>query len=222
MCGRYALDVDPGILKEHFGLSSTPELARRYNIAPTQPAPIVRCENAGRTLRLLRWGLIPHWAKDVKIGHRMINARAESVASKPAFREAFRLRRCLVPASGFFEWKRENGGKRPFYIHRTDGMPLAMAGLWERWRDPSGEEIESFTILTVPADSRISRLHDRMPCILPADAYDAWLDPDLHGPAALMDLLRAPCTRELEAYPVSPIVNNPAHDSPACVQRQRA
>ncbi len=222
MCGRYAFTITAAELQAHFDLASVPEFAPRYNIAPSQNAPVVRLEGGRRLARMLRWGLVPRWAEDAKIGHRMINARAESVAVKPAFREAFRRRRCLVPATGFYEWKRMNGRKQPYFIHRKDGRPLTMAGLWEAWRDPTGEILESFTVITTQANAIVAPLHERMPAILPPEAYALWLDEHAADPASLQELLRAPAAEALEAYPVSPIVNNPANDTPACLKRQRA
>lgn len=230
MCGRYSLTSPGELVAEVFGLDAAPELAPRYNIAPTQEAAVVRVltprdarhldrdADAGRrTLDLLHWGLIPAWAEDPGIGNRMINARAESAAEKPAFRKSFEGRRCLVATDGFYEWMKEDGGKQPYRIHRGDDRPFALAGLWDRWWQAPRQPVDSFTILTVDAAPAIARIHHRMPAILPADAFDAWLDPSLHDRPALEALLR-PHAEALEAYPVSKVVNAPANDVPECLQ----
>jgi putative SOS response-associated peptidase YedK len=228
MCGRYMLRADPALLRRAFGIdeiSQTPrDLVPRFNIAPTQPVPIVRNRadrelkvirraegGATRELATVRWGLIPAWAKDPSIGNRTINARAEGLADKPAFRAAFRSRRCIVPASGFYEWKRQGRGpKRPYLIRRRDGEPIGFAGLWESWRDPAtGEAVETCTIVTCEPNGLMAELHDRMPVILDPADYDRWLDPKASGAE---ELLR-PCPAErLEAVPVSTRVNSPAND----------
>src|ERR1700730_3785715 len=168
MCGRYTLSSPVEIVADLFGLAEIPAPHPRFNVAPTQEAPVVRVEASGApaTLALLRWGLIPYWAKEAAIGNRMINARAESVAEKPAFRFSFRKKRCLVGADGFYEWKREGRKKHPCLIRRHDRHPFAFAGLWSSWRDPEGNELDTFTILTTDANDFIPPLHDRMPVIL--------------------------------------------------------
>lgn len=217
MCGRYSLSASGEKLAEQFQLAEIPELAPRYNIAPTQEVAVVRQCAEGRQLALLRWGLIPSWAKDPSIGARMINARAETVAEKPAFRSAFVRRRCLVPADGFYEWKRTAGGKQPFFFQMRDGRPLAFAGLWEQWKSPDGGQIESYTILTTDANELLRPVHDRMPVILPPDAYDLWLDPDVQKPDVLLALLHPYPEEAMTAYPVSMRVNSPANDDPQCI-----
>ena len=224
MCGRYALAVPPElaeIFRELLGLHGALELEARYNIAPTQDAPIVRArgDRHNRDLDLARWGLVPHWSKDTKIGARTINARSETAATKPAFRDPFRLRRCLVPASGFYEWKSVPGQrqKQPYYIHATGGGLLAFAGLWDRWRGPGGEHVVSFTILTTEPNELVRPLHDRMPVILPAEHFERWLDPELRDVEALEPLLVPASGEVLELRPVSPRVNKPEHDDPACI-----
>lgn len=217
MCGRYSLSASGEKLAEQFQLAEIPELAPRYNIAPTQEVAVVRQCAEGRQLALLRWGLIPSWAKDPSIGARMINARAETVAEKPAFRSAFVRRRCLVPADGFYEWKRTAGGKQPFFFQMRDGRPLAFAGLWEQWKSPDGGQIESYTILTTDANELLRPVHDRMPVILPPDAYDLWLDPDVQKPNVLLALLHPYPEEAMTAYPVSMRVNSPANDDPQCI-----
>lgn len=240
MCGRYTLLADAQALAAEFGIAESAEeaalLAPRYNIAPSQGAPVVRRygpaparsmavvrqpeTGAARRLDVLRWGLIPHWAKDPKIGYRTINARAETVATQPAFRDAFRKRRCIVPTNGFYEWQKTTRSgreeKQPHYIRRGDGRPMGLAGLWDRWAGPDGETIESFTIITTEANEVVRAYHDRMPVILRREDYDAWLDPATKV-EALQTLLR-PCPAGwLTVSPVSRRVNNPRNDDPACL-----
>lgn len=216
MCGRYTLAVSPAQLAARFGVAPL-ELQPRYNIAPTQPAPVVRLGDDGREMTLLRWGLIPSWANDASIGARLINARSETVLEKPAFRTAFRRRRCLIPASGFYEWQATAAGKQPFYITSVDGEPMAFAGLWEQWRAPDGALLESYTILTTAANAVVAPIHDRMPVILPPDLDALWLDP-----AADVSRLHALCLNPppvaLRAYPVSRAVNQVRNDNEELIQ----
>ena len=219
MCGRFTLTTPIETLVESFGIETAAEgISPRYNIAPTQPVATVLDEGEGRRLALLRWGLIPGWAKDPSIGNRMINARAETVAEKPAFRAAFQRRRCLVLSDGFYEWQKVEQGKRPMYIRMKDGLPFAFAGLWERWRSPNGSTVDSCTILTTDPNELMRPIHNRMPVILPPEAYELWLDPAVQTPGPLLQLLRAYPVEEMEAYPVSPRVNNPANDDPLCIE----
>lgn len=222
MCGRFTLRVSPAELAEFFQLFREPPLQPRYNIAPTQPIAAVRSGDGGRVLSMLNWGLIPSWAKDRAMGSRMINARCESVATKPAFRGAFRRRRCLIPADGFYEWKKTGGRtKQPFYIHRRDGQPFAFAGLWEHWVGEADDVIESCTIITSEANEQLRDLHDRMPVILPEESYDQWLDSTQKDADALQDLLVPAPPGELSYYPIGTIVNNPRNDSPQCIEPQK-
>ena len=193
MCGRFALTSPGDALAELLGLSEPPRLAPRYNIAPTQPVGIVRRPRRGaaREWVLVRWGLIPGWAKDATIGNRLINARAETAAHKPAFRNAMRRRRCLVPADGFYEWARTNDGKLPYYAHMAAPTPFAIAGLWENWQAPDGGEMKPCTLLTTEANPLPAGIHHRMPVIIPPDACDCWLDPANARPDPLADLLSA-------------------------------
>jgi putative SOS response-associated peptidase YedK len=194
-----------------------PKLTPRYNIAPTQDVAAVRAGvEGGRVLVELRWGLIPSWAKDRSIGSRMINARAETVADKPAFRAALRSRRCLVLADGFYEWQRLGARKQPYFIGLRNGGPFAFAGLWERWAPNGSEPIESCTILTTSANEVIAPIHDRMPVILDAQDHALWLDSGVEGASELLPVLRPQPAEAVRAFPVGLLVNNPANDVPAC------
>lgn len=221
MCGRYTLSAEPALVAEHFGAASVPvELRPRYNIAPTQPVPVIRRDHAGRRrLELLRWGLIPSWAKDTAIGNRLINARAETLAEKPAFRAAFRRRRCLIAADGFYEWKKLAAGKQPYWVGRQDHSLFAFAGLWERWlpSESGAPPIESCVIVTTEANAVVRPVHNRMPVIVPPAHYDTWLDGETDA-AALQALLVPYPAVEMTAYPVPPAVNNPARDAPQLMQ----
>lgn len=213
MCGRYRLAASVERLIEVFGLfpDGIPTLPPRYNIAPTQSCPVVVGPAGERVLRMMRWGLLPAWAKDPKEGARMINARAETVAARPAFRAAFRSRRCLVPADGWYEWK-ALGPKRkqPYRFHRADDGVFAFAGLWERWRPPDGgEAVETFTLLTTDANARVREVHDRMPVTLSAPDQDLWTDPEA-SPAALAALLRPAPDDAFVATPADPRLGNVA------------
>ncbi len=220
MCGRFVLITPGEVLAEQFQLGEVPALSPRYNIAPTQPVAAVRLarEGTARELVLLRWGLIPSWAKDPSIGPRLINARSETVAEKPSFRGAFKSRRCLVPADGFYEWQRQERGRQPFFIRMSEGTPFAIAGLWEHWQGPGGEVIESCTLLTTEANEIMRPLHDRMPVILNPKDYDLWLDPTVQKREALLPLLRPYAAEAMLAYPVRSVVNSPANDSPLCIE----
>lgn len=213
MCGRYTL-TSPDELLHEFGLGELPySLAPRFNIAPTQEVAVVRNDEK-RCLKLLRWGLVPRWAKDQTMGARLINARSETVDQKPAFRDAFKKRRCLVCADGFFEWKRNGREKTPYYMRRPSGRPLAFAGIWERWR-----ELESFSVLTTEANGTVKPLHDRMPVVIDPKDYQRWLSPEIEAREPLEDLLVGLPDSSLEAFEVSSLVNSPANDSPACIRR---
>jgi putative SOS response-associated peptidase YedK len=217
MCGRYTLTLDAAVLAEVFGLDETPWFSPRYNIAPTQQVPIIRRDEGGsRRWDEVRWGLVPFWAKDEAVGNRMINARAETVADKPAYRAAFGRRRCLIPADGFLEWKKEAGGKQPYLIRFRNRRPFAFAGLWEVWRGGGGEPLQSCTIITTRANALVETVHDRMPVILPPATYPRWLDPGSeHG--ALEKLLLPFDGDDLEAVAVSRRVSSPANDDPDCL-----
>ncbi|HVR71187.1 MAG TPA: SOS response-associated peptidase [Vicinamibacteria bacterium] len=221
MCGRTSLTATPEELAEAFALDEPPAVVPRYNIAPTQPMPAVRVHPATgrRRLGLLRFGLVPHWAADPAVGARLINARSETARTRAAFRDPFRERRCLVPATGFYEWRRAGRGRQPYLLRRRDGRPMGLAAVWDRWRPPTGaggpDAIESCAILTTPANELVARLHDRMPLVLPAADYSLWLDPAVTDPARLRALLRPYPAEEMVAIPVSPRVNSPHNDDPS-------
>jgi putative SOS response-associated peptidase YedK len=235
MCGRFSLRARLAELAEHFEVPETelPPFRARYNIAPTQPVLAVRCRPETtppkRETVLLRWGLIPGWANDPVIGSRLINARAEGLAEKPAFRTAWRRRRCLIAADGFYEWfdPRRNRGekakkpapaKQPYFIRFRDDRPFAFAGLWETWKGPDQPAIESCTIITTSANTLLRPIHDRMPVIIPPEAYARWLDPRLQTHEDLLPLLVPPENDILESYPVGPMVNRATNDLPECVE----
>ena len=216
MCGRFTLTADVNTVQGAFPWLNVPgELQPRYNIAPSQPVAVVPNDGKNR-LDYYLWGLIPAWAKDPSIGDRMINARAETLAEKPSFRTPFKRRRCLVLADGFYEWRQEGKGqpKTPMYIRLESGEPFAFAGLWDQWNAPDGSTILSCTIITTEPNNLVERIHNRMPVILPAQAYDAWLEPSEGNPAELSQWLRPYPAAEMMAYPVSRQVNSPGNESP--------
>ncbi len=215
MCGRYSVTTPLEAMRQSFDFIGGLNLAPRYNIAPTQDVPVIRGGADGRELATMRWGLVPSWAKDLSIGARMINARIETVKEKPSFRAAFRRRRCLIPADGFYEWKTIAGAKQPFRIGFKDNRPFVFAGLWETWSDPGGDEIRTCTILTTEASEKLRPIHHRMPVILQPDLFEPWLDP-----ASSFDGDVAPPfdDEDLHAYPVSKAVNKPANDGPECFE----
>jgi putative SOS response-associated peptidase YedK len=221
MCGRFVLMTLGRDLAKQFGLEEEPDLRPRYNIAPTQMVAVIRIDRdtLQRRLVLVKWGLIPFWAKDTTIGHKLINARAETAAEKPAFRAAFKSRRCLVPADGYYEWKkRKEGQKQPYLARNADGTPFAFAGLWEKWQAPEDQILESCTILTTDANDLTQSIHDRMPVILQPKDYDLWLDPEVKGPDLLKPLLQPYPSKEMTVMPVNPKVNKATYDAPDCVE----
>lgn len=221
MCGRFRMARSKELLEEAFGAVDGPvpvEWEPRYNVAPGQPIVAVR-QNAAcpvRELVSLRWGLIPSWAKDAAIGYKMINARAETAAEKPAFREAMKRRRCLIPADGFYEWKKEGKQKLPYCFTLSDDAIFAFAGLWERWRSPAGEPVESCTILTTEPNELAREIHDRMPVILSRDDYDLWLDPSFARVDELKTMLQPYPARAMRCFRVSDRVNQVKYDDPSC------
>lgn len=214
MCGRFARKRESADYADLLGVDALPG-APSYNVAPTQPVPAVRAEGTARAAALLRWGLIPFWAKDAKSS--FINARAETLADKPAFRAAFQKRRCLIPADGYYEWRAADGVKQPYYFRRRDDRPFAFAGLWDRWRGPDGP-VESCTIITTAANSLSRPIHDRMPVLLTPPAFDLWLDPEIDDARALQELLQPFPSDELLCHPVRTLVNSPRNDRPACIE----
>jgi len=221
MCGRTALTATPAELRELFGLTETPDVSPHYNVPPSQPVAAVRAlrDRPGRRLEMLRWGLVPPWAQDPKIGHKLTLARVETIATTPAFRDAVRHRRCLVVVDGFYEWQRR--GKQPslpFFVRGADSRPFALGAVWDRWVSPDGEVIESCAIVTQPARPPVDAIHDRMPLVVERESWEAWLSGSLTEPDRVAELLR---TREpaLIAYLVGPRVNDPRHDDPSCILR---
>lgn len=216
MCGRFALFVTPEVLEEYFSLDDlVAAVEPRYNLTPGRAVAVVRERDGARRLDALQWGLIPFWAKDASIGRKLINARLDSVASKPAYREAWQRRRCLIPASGFYEWSEPQGGrKRPHFIRPGSEPLLALAGLWERWRTPTGEKLETCVIVTTDANAELARIHDRMPLLIPRDAHALWLDPRTSVEDALKLAERPPA---LEVHPVGFGVNDPKNDDEALI-----
>jgi putative SOS response-associated peptidase YedK len=220
MCGRYAITTAPEAIRQLFGYLDQPNFPPRYNVAPTQPVPIVRMTGGKRQLALVRWGLIPAWVKDPRGFTLLINARGESVLEKPAFRNAMKRRRCLFPADGFYEWKREGEKKRPYFVRLKSGQPMAFAGLWESWMGPNGEEQETAAIVTTTASRSIAHIHDRMPVIVPSDAFDFWLDPNVDAQTAAA-VIQSARDALLEAYEVSSAVNRTANDSAMLIEPLR-
>jgi len=220
MCSRYFLDADGNIIAYTFRVPAVPAVRKRFNIAPTQQAPVVRIgREGGREIAMLRWGLVPFWAKDLKVGTTMINARSEGIEAKPAFREPIRSRRCIVPATGFFEWQGERPGRKQPYAITVPELPLfAFAGLWERWRASKDDEpVETFAIVTTDANETVARVHDRMPVILPMDAVDTWLT----GPPDEARALLTPWAGALALRAVGPHVSNVNNEGPECLEDTR-
>jgi putative SOS response-associated peptidase YedK len=217
MCGRYTLRTPVDSLAEAFEIEEYPSsITPNYNIAPTQEVAAVVEEDEKRKLEMLHWGLIPSWAKDPSIGNKMINARAETVAEKPSFRRAFEVRRCLILADGFYEWKKADDGKQPYHVKMEDGSLFAFAGLWETWQN--GEEIRSCTIITTDANDLMSEIHHRMPVILHPEDYAMWLDHDFEEKEVLTTLLKPYPADVMEAYPVSRRVNKPSNNEPSVLE----
>jgi putative SOS response-associated peptidase YedK len=219
MCGRFTLTADPTQLQESFPEVSFPTQDKpRFNIAPSQPV-LVLPNDAKSTADYFTWGLIPSWAKDPEIGSRLINARAETLGEKPSFRGSYKYKRCLVFADGFYEWQVQPGSKAktPYFIKLDSGKPFAFAGLWDEWHSPDGSQIKSCTIITTEPNELMSKLHNRMPVILPVSAYTQWLDPSPQKPEDLQNLLVPYPARQMTAYPVSTLVNSPGNDLAECI-----
>lgn len=222
MCGRYFLKRPPAaLLDELQAAQPAPNFPPSWNIAPTQQAPVLRWnpQTGQRHLNLLRWGLVPHWAKDASGAARMMNARSDSIAEKPSFREAFQKRRCLVPMDGFYEWRGEGASRQPFAVALRDGSAMAVAGLWEGWRQPDGEWLRSFTVITVDSAGRQAAIHPRMPAILPPELWDAWLGAEPAEPEELLDLL-GPCPdEELAFWPIGARVGKFSENDAGLLER---
>lgn len=219
MCARFTLTAPANRITELFELALPVDILPRYNIAPTQNVLAVRLdEHNQKEYAWFRWGLVPSWADDLKIGQRLLNARSETVGEKPAFRDAIRKRRCLIAADGYYEWKGEKGQKQPYFIHLPQRTPFAFAGIWERWHDPEGKLIETCSILTAEANEQMKALHDRMPVIVPKVKHVRWLDPAIKQAAELSDMLQAPPNDALALYPVSTKVGNPRFEDPGFVE----
>jgi putative SOS response-associated peptidase YedK len=223
MCGRYTIRrperlIDVFCIKKLEAVLGRP----RFNIAPTQNVPVLLLREGRRVLANVRWGLVPSWAEEPSIGNRLINARAETVAAKPAFRSAFAKRRCLIPADGFYEWQKVGGGKQPMYVQVDRGEPFAFAGLYEVWHPDGDDELVSCTIITTTPNKLMRPIHDRMPVILPEEQYDRWLDPDRADKVQLQKMLTPFDATRMDAYPVSKHVNSPGNDDAKCVELVRA
>ncbi len=219
MCGRFTLSQPTSAIASAFNLTQTPHLEPSYNIAPTQliPAIISAPEQGEKQLQMLRWGLIPSWAKDPAIGAKLINARAETVSEKPSFKAAFKRRRCLIVADGFYEWQRQERKKQPYYFRLQNGQPFAFAGLWEHWKSPNEQILVSCTILTTEANNLLRPIHDRMPVILDEKDYDLWLDPEVQQPELLQPPLHPYPADLMTSYAVSTKVNSPKNNTPECI-----
>ncbi len=220
MCGRFTLNTSQPVIADHFGLDEPPELGARFNVAPGQVIATISASGEGRksVLSPRRWGLVPSWAKDEKIGNRLINARAETVAEKPSFRSALRRRRCLVPADGFYEWAGSKGSKQPYFVGLEGRALFAFAGLWERWTDPEGETLETCTLLTTEATEYLSALHGRMPVIVDPADYGLWMDPEVVEPDRVSPVIDRNLGSALDFHPISKHVNDVRHDDPRCLE----
>jgi putative SOS response-associated peptidase YedK len=221
MCGRYAITSAPEAIRALFGYPETPDFPPRYNVAPTQPVPVVRLAEGKRRFALMRWGLVPAWVKDPRAFSLLVMGRGESVNDKPAFRAAMRYRRCLIPADGFYEWKRDGQKSQPYYVRLKAGGPMALAGLWETWTGPNGEEMDSVAVVTTQANRTVAAIHDRMPVIVAPDAFDFWLDCRRVDALTASALIAPAPEGMLEMYEVSPEVNRTANDSPTLVEPLR-
>ena len=214
MCSRYFLDADGNVIAYTFRVPANEQVRKRFNIAPTQQAPVIReARDGSRELAMLRWGLVPFWARDLKVGTNMINARSEEAETKPAFREALKSQRCVVPATGFYEWQGPPGRKQPYAITLPGRQMFAFAGLWERWKPQEGSHVDTFTIMTTDANEQVAQVHDRMPVILPLDAVDAWISGTPEEARALL----VPYPRPVELRAVGTFVSNVNNEGPGCL-----
>jgi putative SOS response-associated peptidase YedK len=221
MCGRFTFDIPLEVLVEIFGLKEVMAVRSSYNIAPTQQVAVVRQVSDHNSLVPMKWGLVPHWAKDPAIGSQMINARAETVAEKPSFRHAIKYHRCIVPASGFFDWKHEGKSKQPYYFRMKNGRPFGFAGIWEEWKAPDGSLLDTFSILTTTANDLVATVHERMPVILPPEEYGTWLNKHLTDPEELKQFYEPFPAALLDAYQVSDRVNTVRNNGPENIIRVR-
>src|SRR5919106_473364 len=212
MCGRFVITSPPEALRQIFGYAEQPNFPPRHNVAPTQPIPVVILENGGRHFRLMRWGLVPGWVRDSRDFALLINARAETVDEKPAFKNAMKRRRCLIPADGYYEWQAAGSRKRPYFIHRRDGVPLGLAGLAETWIGPNGEELDTVAIVTAPASDDLASLHSRVPVTIAPIDFERWLDCGAHDVEEAMGLLKPPREGEFAWHEISTRVNHVAND----------
>jgi putative SOS response-associated peptidase YedK len=212
MCGRFVITSPPAALRQIFGYIEQPNFPPRHNVAPTQPIPVVILENGGRHFHLMRWGLIPSWVKDPRTFSLLINARSETVREKPAFKNAIKRRRALIPADGYYEWQDAGGRKRPFFIHRRDGQPLAFAALSETWMGPNGEEQDTVAIVTAPASRDLASLHHRVPVTIAPEEFERWLDCRIEDADGIMPLLKGPQVGEFAWHQVTKRVNSVAND----------
>lgn len=219
MCGRYRLSRRKQIIEEYFDASNwQDDWSPRFNIAPMQPVPVIRqhLKEPVRQISTMRWGLIPNWARDASIASGTINAKSETVANKPAFRDPLRLRRCLIPADGFYEWKRTASSKQPFCFEVNHGELFAVAGIWDCWKNRDGQWVKTCSILTTTPNAMTAAVHDRMPVILDPSTYDLWLDPGLQNIAAISELLKPHDARLMRCYPVSSRLNHVTNDDADC------
>ena len=219
MCGRFTTLFSPEDLAGHYGVEMFASRTPRYNVCPTQEVLAVREDSTGQRMLLpVRWGLVPHWAKDLSVGAKMTNARSETVATKPAFRQAIKTRRCIIPGSGWYEWAAVDGRKVPHYFTRRDGPPCSFAGIWETWKAPGGEIIETCSILTTDANELVRLVHDRMPVLLSASDFPLWLDHAMTEPDKLQHLYRPFAEDQLQKWEVAPLVNSTRNSSPECIK----
>ena len=218
MCGRFTSLLSPEILAALFNVPP-PDIEPRYNVAPAQMVAVIRNLSDHNRLDMMKWGFVPGWSKDLKSGSQLINARSENVAEKPAFRHAIKYRRCIIPASGFYEWSHAGGKKQPYYIQMEDHSPICLAGLWEAWKAPDGSGLEAFAILTTAANKLVEPIHDRMPVILHPDTFTLWLSHNMHDPELLQPFYQPFPAAGMTARKAPDLVNNPRFDDPACISR---